>query len=67
MKGVEEKHISFPKDCFYSYRAKRNVAMRGYHNDTHLILDNYIKLETSAYGANLSVRLGGRRPLLLVE
>ena len=58
--------IIFPKNCNYSYFINENENMREYHIDTHNKLLYFVSDDTEEFDGNLSVRLNGRRPVLLV-
>ena len=63
---LEDTNITFPKNCYYSYFTNENENMREYHIDTHNKLLSFISDDAEESGGNLSVRLNGRRPVLLM-
>ena len=66
MVQLEEENSNFPLNCHYLYVNAENGNMREYHVDTHEELLKHISDSTAEFGGNLSVRINGRRPVLLV-
>ena len=63
---LEKELANFPLNCYCAYTNADNDKMREYHVDNHDILSKYISGVCIELGGNLSVRLNGRRPVLLV-
>ena len=63
---LEKINNNFPKNCYYLYVTNENENMREYHVDTYNKLLSFVSDDTEEFGGNLSVRLNGRRPVLLV-
>ena len=63
---LENNSNNYPKHCYYSYISDEGISMREYHIDTHKALFAFVSDSTSHFGGNLSVRIDGRRPVLLV-
>ena len=62
----EKDGCEFPLNCYHSYVTTEDVNMREYHVDTHEVLLQHVRDDTAQFGGNLSVRINGRRPVLLV-